>query len=141
MLTASHAGFWIRIAAGIYDVLLLIALWIIATAVLMPFSGTAIHSGTHWYQLYLLAVAFPFFGWFWTHGGQTLGMRAWRLRVLTRDGEPLTWRHVLLRYPAAVIGVGACAVGLLWCVVDPRKRALQDIVSGTQVLRLPRSTG
>ncbi len=139
-MPASYAGFWVRVAAGVYDALLLIALWIAATAVLMPFSHGAIHSGTHWYQLYLLVVAFPFFGWFWTHGGQTLGMRAWRLRVFTRNGTALTWRHALLRYLAAVVGVGACAIGLLWCLIDPDKRALQDIVSGTRVLRMPKGT-
>ncbi len=49
-------------------------------------------------QDWLFVVLGLYFGWFWTHGGQTLAMKTWRLRVLDRDGAPLRWRRALLRY-------------------------------------------
>ncbi|OGI41569.1 MAG: hypothetical protein A2150_00620 [Candidatus Muproteobacteria bacterium RBG_16_64_11] len=57
---------------------------------------------------------FLFYGWFWTRGGQTLGMRAWRLRLTRADGGPVTWRRAALRIgalgarparPRAVVGI------------------------------------
>ena len=47
--------------------------------------------------LLMLAVAWAFYGWFWLHGGQTLGMRAWRLKLVTDDGRPLTAGDCLRR--------------------------------------------
>ncbi len=49
-------------------------------------------------QDWLFIVLGLYFGWFWTHGGQTLAMKTWHLRVVGRDGTALRWRHALLRY-------------------------------------------
>jgi uncharacterized RDD family membrane protein YckC len=50
---------------------------------------------------FLFVVLGVYFGWFWTHGGQTLAMKTWHLRVVARDGAPLTMSRALLRYLAA----------------------------------------
>ena len=42
-----------------------------------------------------------YFGWFWSHGGQTVAMKAWRIRVLCVDGGPLTLGRALLRFALA----------------------------------------
>ncbi|MEO0318526.1 MAG: hypothetical protein RL404_2203 [Pseudomonadota bacterium] len=49
-------------------------------------------------QDWLFVVLGAYFCWFWTHGGQTLAMKTWRIRVITRDGNPVRWRRALLRY-------------------------------------------
>lgn len=100
-----------RIAAGCYDILLVIALWFPATAIALAIFRDGRQLPQAGYQLYLLAVAFAFFGWFWTHGGQTLGMRAWRLRLIAADGQPVGWYQALVRYlsmliPWLLIGLG-----------------------------------
>ena len=81
-----------RLGAMVYDGLLLVALWFVATAIWLPFTGGEAIPYPGLLRVWLLAVSFVFFGWFWTHGGQTLGLRAWRLRVERADGAPLTWR-------------------------------------------------
>ena len=74
-------------AAIVYDLFLLTAVLFVATAIALPLNaGAAFTSGQYLYPVYLLAVSFLFFGWFWTHGGQTLGMRAWKIIVLNRLG-------------------------------------------------------
>ncbi len=129
------AGLLPRLGAAIYDGLLLLALFFLATALVDPFMPQDhVPAGSIWFRLYLLLVAFFFYGWFWTHGGQTLGMRAWRLRVVSHSGMPLRWPRAALRFLVAVpswLGV----VGILFCLVDGR--ALHDRLSGTQTLRLP----
>ncbi len=104
-------GLFRRLASGIYDAFILIAIWILATLLIMPFThGQAFESFyTHHpvlkllYQLGLLALGFAFFGGFWTHGGQTIGMRAWKLRVVCIDGSLLGWRRALIRYLTMLI--------------------------------------
>ncbi len=113
------AGVLRRLAAMIYDGLLLVAVLFVATALLLPLThGKAIDSGNPLFNTYLLFVTFVFFAWFWTHGGQTLGMRAWRLRLQRRDGHAIGWWHALLRFltalPAWVViflGVGRWTLG------------------------------
>jgi uncharacterized RDD family membrane protein YckC len=79
-------GFLRRLAAQVYDLFLLIALLFLATALLLPFTaGEAVSAQqTLIYRIYLAVISFFFYGWFWTHGGQTLGLRAWKIKVMTR---------------------------------------------------------
>ena len=52
-------------------------------------------------QVWQFLVLGGYFGWFWVHGGQTLAMKTWRVRVVTRDGSPLGWMRALARYVLA----------------------------------------
>ena len=69
----------------------------------------------------------------WGRGGQTMGMRPWRLRVLAADGKPASWRALWLRYAVACV---TPVFGMLWTLVDPERRALYDIAAGTAFVRL-----
>lgn len=88
-----------RCGAILYDTLLLCGLLLVATALVLPLTaGEAVKSGNPWFSTYLLSVCFLFFGWFWTHGGQTLGMRAWKIRLQRTDERGLGWWQALLRF-------------------------------------------
>jgi uncharacterized RDD family membrane protein YckC len=128
-------GFLRRLAAQIYDFLLLIALLFLATALLLPFTaGEAITAQqTLIYRIYLIVISFFFYGWFWTHGGQTLGLRAWKIKVLTLDQKPISWIQALLRFAAATVSWGFCGLGFLWILVDKNKRSWHDHLSKTTV--------
>ncbi|MGH7129142.1 MAG: RDD family protein, partial [Planctomycetaceae bacterium] len=114
------AGLLRRFAAIVYDSLLLFAVLFFASlAVIVPFD---IRYGDPLYSLYLLytyAVGFLFFGWFWTHGGQTLGMRTWRIRLESAGGDIITWRRALLRYVAALLSWLLLGGGFLLSLVHP----------------------
>jgi len=96
------AGLPRRLGAIFYDALLLLATLFFATAILLPLTGgKAVASPGEfnpWYTSYLFCICFLFFGWFWTHGGQTLGMRAWKIRVQRLDGGAITWGQALTRF-------------------------------------------
>ncbi len=133
---ATHAApvFFRRLAAMFYDACLLIAVWFVATALLLPFNhGLAFQAGQWFYPLYLLSVSFGFYGWFWTHGGQTLGLRSWRLRVKTLDQQPINWRQALLRFMAALLSWSILGLGFIWIVVDKNRYAWHDYLSKTTV--------
>lgn len=123
-----------RFAAAAYDLLLLVAVLAVGTAAWLPFTGgEAIQPHDPWYGAFLVALSFLFFGWSWVHGGQTLGMRAWRLRLRSSGGEPLNWRHAGLRFAAAWLSLAVLGLGFLWPLVSVERVTWHDLLAGTRV--------
>lgn len=130
------AGLGVRLAAIAYDTILLIALWMLAAALYLPATGgTAPEPGDWVFRVYLLGVAYLFFVGFWFHGGQTLGMRAWRLRVTRPDGGRPGVGALSLRFLAAMASWAALGFGFWWSWVDGRRRTFHDCISRTQLIR------
>lgn len=116
----------------LYDLLLLIAVLFVATALLLPLNaGEAFTARQIFFPLYLLLVSFFFYAWFWTHGGQTLGLRAWKIKVLTLDRKPISWKQALLRFIGAILSWGFFGLGFLWILVDKNQRSWHDHLSKT----------
>lgn len=139
----SPPGLARRLAAIGYDGLLLGALLILADAlVVVPLGLLGISAedlGRHpLFRGYLLLVILGFFCGFWMRGGQTLGMRAWRLRLARMDGGPVGLLDCLKRLAAACLSWLALGLGFLWVLVDRDKLAWHDRLSGTRLVLLPR---
>ncbi|TQV85674.1 RDD family protein [Exilibacterium tricleocarpae] len=152
-ITNPSAGPLRRVAALVYDSLLLIAL-----SLAYGFLGVAITvviTGADPQTLEPIAASpWLFIGWvitlalfycvFWRRGGQTLGMRAWRLK-LERDtegdggGTIPGWRECLLRCLVAPPALAAAGLGYWWCYFDPKGRSLQDRLSATRVVVVPKA--
>ncbi len=160
------APLWRRFAAAIYDGLLLLGIWMVAL-VLDTVIRDLLGLSRDWIMLraYLFLVGLFFFGWFWTHGGQTLGMRAWRLRLTRSDGGAVRWLDAGLRYALTLLCWGVLltpaflqlprlamrpdattstaitaiisALVLLWMRLDARRRGPQDYLSRTEIVLLP----
>ncbi len=121
-----------RLGAIGYDALLLFSVLYFATFLVLLWSGGhAIAPSKPWFQAYLLAVAFLYFAWPWTRTGQTLGMRAWRIRVVLPDGSPIGWKQATLRLSAALLSWMALGGGFLWMLVDRDRLTWHDRLSGT----------
>jgi uncharacterized RDD family membrane protein YckC len=130
------ASLFRRLAAFCYDLLLLGALLFCFTwAVLALRGGRAIAPGTVWFELALVALAMLFFCGFWTHGGQTLGMQAWRIRLVCSDGRPLGWPRAAARFWAAALALLPLGLGLWWGLSDAERRGWHDRLTGTRVVR------
>lgn len=137
--SSEPAGIARRFAALLYDTLLLGGVLFVASALALILNGGQPIQGTNfYYSAYMLLVSFLFFAWFWLHGGQTLGLRVWRLRLVRNDGGPLTPRHALLRYLAALLSCAACGLGFLWALADRERLTWHDRLSGTRIIKLPR---
>jgi hypothetical protein len=78
----------------------------------------------------LLAVAVVYLTVAWATAGRTYGARLLGLRVLSSRLALLGWIRSFLRAVACVL----FPVGLLWCVVSPTRRSLQDVVLRSVVL-------
>ena len=133
------APLWRRLASAGYDALLLAAIWmVVAMADLFLRGAAGLPYNVHVFRAELLGVAALVFVWSWTHGGQTLGMRAWRLQLRRTDGRAVNWPTALARYAFAWLAWTPLGAGVLWCAVDPRRRAWHDTLSGTEVVLLPK---
>lgn len=138
------AGVLRRFGAMLYDALLVIALLMVATAALLPFTGgeaiTADRVGVfeYLYRISLVALIVAFFGLFWTRRGQTLGMAAWRLKLIRIDGALPTWRDALIRLAAACLSWAALGLGYFWIWIDRDRLAWHDRLSATRVIVLPK---
>ena len=127
-----------------YDSFLLLAILFIATAIAMVVNkGNAIEPGQAiypFYIIYLLVISFVFYGWFWTHkgphGGQTLGMRTWKMRLQQEDGTRISWKLALIRFVIAPVSASTLGLGFIWSLFDSKKRCWHDLASGSVVVDL-----
>ncbi|MDZ7749803.1 MAG: RDD family protein [Halofilum sp. (in: g-proteobacteria)] len=124
-----------RLVIIVYDGTVAIAILLFAALPVVMIHGGAIEQSPL-FGLYLLLVVFAFFGGFWTHGGQTLGMRAWGVRAVRRDGGVLRWRDAATRYIGALVSWLPAGLGFLWCLVDREGLAWHDRLSGTELRRV-----
>lgn len=123
-----------RLAAAFYDLFLLVGV-LMCVLFLDVVVRDAFDIARNYAAIQALAFlsAFVFFAWFWTHGGQTLGLRSWKLRLVERDGAPVRWPTAALRFAVTCATLG---LGFVSCPFDARSRALQDIVSGTELVKI-----
>ncbi len=142
MTGGSSAGIGRRFAALLYDALLLAALMLLfTTALVMLFTRSAILPETAgaWVYLYraaLLAIVIGYYVLNWIRSGQTLGMRAWRLRAVDDTGRRMSVRAALLRFLYGVLAWAPAGLGVLWLYVDSQHLAIHDRWSRTRVLHL-----
>ncbi len=94
--------------------------------------GEAIAAGTLLFQLWLLTLVYFYFVFSWRRGGQTLGMRAWKIRVVTESGEPAGWAPLTLRFFASAVSWLVVGVGFLVAWRSPHI-AWHDRLSGTRL--------
>ena len=128
-----------RLMAILYDSLLLAAVLLFAAALatlVLPEELSGLLKLT--YQFYMLAVAFLFFYWFWSHGGQTLGMVAWRIKVVSSRPGPPTASQLLLRFLMAIVSWLALGAGYWWSLFDKDKLTWHDRFSMTELVVLPK---
>lgn len=136
---ARTPALWRQLAAILYDALLVFAVLVVGAAlVVIPLGmlGHELAPGNPWFRLYLLALIVAFYSYFWMRGGQTLGMRAWRIRLVRADGGAIGLRDALLRLLAATLSWGACGLGFLWVLVDPGGLSWHDRLSSTRLVLL-----
>ncbi|WP_425490459.1 RDD family protein [Dyella mobilis] len=152
---------WRRLIALVYDLVAVLAIVMVVGLVCqLATHGQLITTGTQvhiawWYQPLQAIVVAAYFVVSWLRGGQTLGMRPWRIRVTNGNGAPLTWQQALIRALVAALPLLflflAPVLGLkpvLWAVAGgwiawfaaalfvPRRRAVHDLAAGTEIHRI-----
>lgn len=152
-----------RLASMLYESMLLFAVAFLAGAIFLVANGGEPASGwvRHLEQVYFAAVIGAYFLYCWLRGGQTLAMKAWRIRLVTPGCAHVPVRRALLRLvcAAALLGAFAAAIvaafvhrdpllafaslalsgiGLGWALVDRDRQFLHDRLAGTRLVLVPR---
>ena len=133
-------GLFRRLMAIFYDIFLLTAILFLATALVNATnSGEAIDQEKNYIfflDIYLGSIIFFYFGWFWTHGGQTLGMKTWKIKLIDKNSQFIGWKQVVIREMTAVISWLFLGLGFIWSIFDKNKRSWHDITSKTTLIDL-----
>lgn len=138
-----------RLLALAYDVWPVLALWM-----LLSLGFTLAYNGLGHHPLRQNIAPFSALQWLlwgccwlatgayatvsWRRGGQTLGMRPWRIRLVGLDGRAPSWRRLWLRYAVATASLLAAGAGLWWAWLDRDRLTWHDRASGTRMLRVPK---
>ena len=131
---AEHLGH--RSLSLCYEVLLLLAVLFVGALPFVLAAGAADPVAARpLFQLYLVALTAVYFVWQWRRGGQTLAMKTWRIRVVTREGAPLDWARAVQRYLFALTGTLLAGSGFLWALADRDGLFLHDRLAGTKIVR------
>ena len=124
-----------RLAAMLYDALVILAMWIFTIVLLVTLTGDAVIGA--WLQSLLFLELYAFFTLSWTRRGQTIGMLAWRLELRT-DGR-FTPAKALRRFVGGLLSLLTLGLGHAWMWFDPKRCTWPDRFSNSTVVRLPRS--
>ncbi len=135
-----NTGLLRRLAAIIYDALLIGALLFLATTPFIAMrGGEPVEIGDNMiYRLVLALVIYGFFVGFWTRSGRTLGMQSWGLQLETRDGGKPTVATASVRFFAAILSWAPAGLGFLWQLWDEDKLTWHDRISGTRLVYYPK---
>ena len=128
-----------RLASMLYESMLLFAIAFLATWLFQFAAGTLRIEGwrVHVLQLFLLAVFASYFLWCWLRGGQTLAMKTWRIRLVSKNGHgKLAPRAALLRFFYALMLVPT-TIGIFWAMVDRDRQFLHDRLAGSLLVPVP----
>lgn len=128
-------GWKSRLACLLYEALVILAIVIIGLIIPHALLGAAagVVAGSRILLAHLFLILLLYFAWQWLHGGQTLAMKTWKIRLVSADGGPLRPAQALLRFAAAWPGTVFFGVGFFWAVIDPDGQYLHDRIAGTRL--------
>ena len=135
-----NTGLLRRIAAMLYDLLLVVALLFLAT---IPFvavrGGEPVEIGENlFYRIVMLFVIYAFFVGFWSRSGRTLGMQSWRLQLEDSNGNVPSVGRASLRLAASLLSWIPLGLGFVWQLWDPDQLTWHDRISATRLVYYPK---
>lgn len=136
------AGIRRRLASMFYESLLLLG--VLSVSFMLPHLAL----GMAWeivlpgpvLLLHVFLVCGAYFVWYWRHGGQTLAMQTWKLKIVAGDGRAPTLQQLLLRYVLSWPSLLFYGAGLIWCLLDRERQFLHDRLAGTRIICVPPTT-
>ena len=133
----SKISYFKLLAACVYELLLLIALWFISAWLFVLLFGDATQSYKRLFlQIVLWLVTGIYFVWCWRKSGQTLATQTWRMQLVNQAGNVLSTQQAMLRYVLASVSACVFGLGFLWALVDKNRLYLHDRILKTRFIQL-----
>jgi len=128
-----------RLMVILYDSFAVVAIAFLLTAIWVTGnSGEAITPGQIAYPIYLVSLfitAWLYFAISWRKGGLTLGMRAWKVKLITENGSRISWGFSLLRFCTAWLGFIVFASGFILSLLRKDRACWHDLISKSRLVR------
>jgi uncharacterized RDD family membrane protein YckC len=135
-MIAQNATRFKLFAACVYELLLLIALWMLCTWVFVSVVGDATHGNKRYFlQFFLWLVTGAYFVWCWCKTGQTLATKTWKIKLINQQNVSLSKQQALIRYALASASLLACGTGFIWALVDKDGLFLHDRLLKTRFIQ------
>lgn len=133
--TQKHCGLLRLLLVITYDIVIVVGLLLIATALASPFDNDNQHAMRDiGFTLYLALFWFFYLAICWRHGGMTLGMRAWHVKMDSDHGRP-SWGQCVLRFLVSILSAGVIGLGFAWILWERKNRSWHDLASNTSLQR------
>lgn len=132
----AYCAFPRRFLIMLYDTVILLGLLIVASAIALPFGEVnKIAFENFWFTAWLLLITFSYFAICWKHGGMTVGMRAWKVKLIDKHHAPVSWWQCLLRFLVSLVSLSALGLGFMWALWDKQNRTWHDLAAGTLLIK------
>ena len=127
-----------RLLAMLYESIILFGLLVLGSAIALPFGDVnkvAFHD--FWFTAWLFLLCFLYFAICWRRGGITVGMRAWKISLVSQSGQSITWLQCLVRYSVSLVSLALLGLGFAWALLDSKNRTWHDLAAGTILVKSP----
>ncbi len=124
-------------AACVYELLLLLALWMLCTWIFVRLFGDAT-SGHKRYVLqgFLWLVTGVYFVWCWCKTGQTLASKTWKIKLINQQNTMLSTQQAFVRYALVSLSLLVCGAGFIWILIDKDGLFLHDRLLKTRFIQI-----
>tara|TARA_Y100001970_G_scaffold290274_1_gene423442 strand:+ start:97098 stop:97517 length:420 start_codon:yes stop_codon:yes gene_type:complete len=134
------AGFFKRLFSLFYDLLLILSIALFSTLILVLLNEDQTGNSKSFLllQRLILIVSGPvYFCYFWMkNNGQTIGMQAWKIQMVSKNGSRLIISQCLLRCVVSLISFIPFGLGYIWIIFDKKRESWADKASNTILIDL-----
>jgi uncharacterized RDD family membrane protein YckC len=133
----AYGGFWIRVVAYLIDGILLTIVYGVVARLL----GIDLFESDWRHYDPIANLVSLVIGWLYfallesSERGATVGKMAMGLRVVTSDGQRLSFMNATGRYFAKILSFLILCIGFIMVAFTDKKRGLHDIIAGTLVIK------
>jgi len=132
----NYVTIWRRSASILYDTLLVLAILIIMSIPFFSFNLEENFSLKIIVQIYYYLITQYFFVWFWVNNEGTLGMKTWKIKIVSEDGNKITYKEAIIRFNTAILSFIFFGLGFLISFLRKDKKCLHDFISKTVLVKL-----
>lgn len=133
---SQKAGFWLRVLALTLDEMILVGITYILYQWLETMVSVPWIDSVWFILLFYEIIDYNYYTLFWVFGGQTIGKRIVRTKVVKTDGSKFTYKDAFIRYWVWMIGVALLGVGYFWIAWQKNKQGWNDLAAKTYVVRI-----
>ena len=132
----NYVTIWRRLASILYDSLLVLAILIIMSLPFFSFNLEENLSLKIIMQIYYYLITQYFFVWFWVNNEGTLGMKTWKIKIVSEDGNKISYIEAIIRFNTAILSFIFFGLGFLTSFLRKDKKCLHDFISKTALIKL-----